>query len=176
MPLVLYYWAHAQGVVRQHRILIRVLRRLWEGFWEGFWEGGPAMGFTVKSVLRWVLRGFWEGVFQKVPGTSPWRVRPLRRAPYINFEPHNPSTTPTKTMKNIASAILGVVYTFCCSLRFWQSYTTPFEIPFWSEVLCGGIWLVVPYYERRCRSLCAEFGASCAQSWMNQTDSWLNAA
>ena len=27
-----------------------------------------------------------------------------------------------------------------------NSYTTPFEIPFWSEVLCGGgIWLAVPY-------------------------------
>ena len=26
------------------------------------------------------------------------------------FEPHNPRTTPTKTMMNIASAILGVVY------------------------------------------------------------------
>ena len=27
-----------------------------------------------------------------------------------------------------------------------NSYTTPFEIPFLSEVFCGGgIWLVVPY-------------------------------
>ena len=35
---------------------------------------------------------------------SSWKVRPLE------FEPHNPRTTPTKAMMNIASAILGVVY------------------------------------------------------------------
>ena len=28
----------------------------------------------------------------------------------MEVEPHNPPTTPTKTMMNIASAILGVVY------------------------------------------------------------------
>ena len=29
---------------------------------------------------------------------------------YALIEPHNPRTTPTKAMMNIASAILGVVY------------------------------------------------------------------
>ena len=39
------------------------------------------MGFTVKRVLRRVLRrGSEKGGFQKVPGTPPCRVRPLRRA------------------------------------------------------------------------------------------------
>ena len=46
------------------------------------------------------------------------------------FEPHNPRTTPTKTMMNIASAILGVVFHFAVLLGSDHSYTTPFEIPF----------------------------------------------
>ena len=42
------------------------------------------MGFTMKRVLRRVLkRGSEKGGFQKVPTTPPWRVRPLRRAPYL---------------------------------------------------------------------------------------------
>ena len=54
------------------RVLRRVLRR------------GPAVGFTVKKGSeKGSQKGFWEGGFQKVPRTPPWRVCPLRRAPYI---------------------------------------------------------------------------------------------
>ena len=43
---------------------------------------GPAMGFTVKKGSENGSRkGFWEGGFQKLTRT-PWRARPLRRAPY----------------------------------------------------------------------------------------------
>ena len=75
-------WVHAYGVVRQHGVLRRVLGRFWEGFWGRVLgrvlRRGPAMGFAVKRVLRRVLRRV-----QKVPGTPPWRVRPLRRAPQV---------------------------------------------------------------------------------------------
>ena len=42
------------------------------------------MCFTVKKKgsEKGSQKGFSEGSFQKVPRTPPWRVRPLRRAPY----------------------------------------------------------------------------------------------
>ena len=45
------------------------------------------MGFTVKKGSeKGSQKGFCEGSFQKVPRTPPWRVRPLRRAPYFGGE------------------------------------------------------------------------------------------
>ena len=47
---------------------------------------GPAMGFTVKRVLRRVLRrGFCEGGCQKVPRTSPRRDDPYKSKGYQSF-------------------------------------------------------------------------------------------
>ena len=62
------------------------------------------------------------------------------------IEPHNPCTTATKAMFDIVCAMLGVVYIFCSSLRFWKFVHHPLEIPSLRlEVLCGGgICLVVP--------------------------------
>ena len=47
----------------------------------------------------------------------------------FQIEPHNPRTTPTKAVMNIASAILGW-YTFYCSLRLWQFVHHPLWNPF----------------------------------------------
>ena len=53
-------WVDAQGAVRQHSVLRRVLRRR------------CAMGFALKRVLGRVLRkGSEKGAFQKVPSMPP---------------------------------------------------------------------------------------------------------
>ena len=45
---------------------------------------GACYGFTVrKGAEEGSQKGFWEGSFQKVPRTPPRRVRPPRRAPYL---------------------------------------------------------------------------------------------
>ena len=89
------------------------------------WGGGlPREGVVAEKFvpslesLPWVSTGgIWD-----VPGFLPGCPRPLAmfktfvqkkvrsHVSFPNIEPHNPRTTPTKTMMNIASVILGVVY------------------------------------------------------------------
>ena len=73
-------WVHAEGGVRQHSVLHG--KGSGEGVLRRVLRRGPAMGFTVKKGSeKRSQKGFWEGSFQKVPRTTPWGVRPLRRAP-----------------------------------------------------------------------------------------------
>ena len=111
----------------------------------GVW--GHKNGYRTKIVRHLVgawLGGVWNDHFQesehnfseaeicrKIP-EAPQKIRVTSfsiEAPQ-NLEPHNPRTTPTKAMKNIASAILGVVAHFVVLLGSDNSYTTLFEIPF----------------------------------------------
>ena len=61
---------HAEGVVRQHSVLRRVLRRFWgRVFGKGSEKGAFFYGFCSKK------RGSEKGGFQKVPRAPPRRVR-----------------------------------------------------------------------------------------------------
>ena len=81
-----------------------------------------------------IAKNFWEAV----------RTIPLLCA--IRIEPHNPRTTPAKTMINIASAVLGVVHLLLLSLALTLRAPPPQKTSFRSEAPSDTKYLLTKNY------------------------------
>ena len=90
--LVMEFWVHVYGVVRQHSVLRRVLRRFWGGFWgrgsqKGSEKGGLLWVLQSKRVLRRVLRrGSEKAISRRCLERPLEECAPLGVRPIASFE------------------------------------------------------------------------------------------